>query len=48
MVKRDERDETDKKVKTGFAGEGYKSLIVWKNAAIIRKRIYEITKRFPI
>lgn len=27
--------------------EGYKKLIVWQNAKILRKKIFEITKRFP-
>lgn len=29
------------------AGEGYKNLIIWKNATILRSRVYLITKRFP-
>ncbi len=27
--------------------EGYKKLIVWKNCCELRKRVYEITKKFP-
>ena len=27
--------------------EGYKKLIVWQNLKLLRKRIYEITSRFP-
>lgn len=27
--------------------EGYKRLIVWQNAAKLRKMVYEITKNFP-
>ncbi len=27
--------------------EGYKKLIVWQNCKLLRKRIYEITKKFP-
>ena len=27
--------------------EGYKKLIVWKNAYKLRRKVYEITRRFP-
>lgn len=27
--------------------EGYKKLIVWQNCKLLRKRVYEITKKFP-
>lgn len=28
-------------------GFGYKKLIVWQNAAILRKKVYDLTKTFP-
>lgn len=27
--------------------QGYKKLVVWKNASLLRKRIYQLIKRFP-
>jgi four helix bundle protein len=27
--------------------QGYKKLVVWKNTSILRKKIYQLTKRFP-
>ena len=27
--------------------QGYKKLVVWNNAKILRKGVYDITKRFP-
>jgi four helix bundle protein len=27
--------------------EGYKKLIVWQNCKLLRKRVYDITSRFP-
>ena len=32
---------------TYIENEGYKKLIVWKNCCELRKKVYEITKKFP-
>lgn len=34
--------------KTGIRpGEGYKGLIIWKNAAVLRQKVYAVTRKFP-
>lgn len=40
-------DKDDVVERESNRGQGYKNLIVWKNAAKLRKLVYEITKRFP-
>src|SRR3972149_10654050 len=45
MVQRDEKDDTGERGSN--RGQGYKNLIVWKNAQNLRKIIYDISKRFP-
>jgi len=36
---------TDTKIKR--SGQGYKELVVWQNASLLRSKVYQLIQRFP-